>query len=65
MQQFIKNFQRRGPGIWACTTTATLDLPTGRIQVNPGMVFQAGEKFMNVDLARMLEEQYSKDQERR
>ena len=64
MQQFIKNFQRRAPGVWACTQLATLDLPSGRIQVNPGMVFQAGEKFMNVDLASMLEEQHEKDQQR-
>jgi hypothetical protein len=35
-----------------------LELPQGRIQVTPGTVFTRGTKFMNVDVAELLDEQY-------
>lgn len=34
---------------------ATLDGPEGRIQVTPGSTFYPGTRFMNVDLARLLD----------
>jgi hypothetical protein len=38
----------------------TLDLAQGRIQVSPGARFTVGTKYMNVDLARMLDEHFSR-----
>ena len=60
MQQFIKHFRRETGGVWICETAATLELPQGRVQVNPGTRFVVGTKFMNVDLARMLDEEHSR-----
>lgn len=60
MQQFIKCFRRESGGIWMCISPATLDLPQGRIQVAAGTRIVIGTKFMNVELARMLDEEYSR-----
>ncbi len=65
MQQFIKHFVRESPGQWSCLEPATLDLPSGRIQVTPGSRFVRGTTFMGVDLAELLEEQHQKDEQRR
>ena len=64
MQNFIKNFVRDQHGAWRCVKPADLQTPQGRVQVTPGSVFTRGTKFMNVDLAKMLDEQYEKDQRR-
>jgi hypothetical protein len=45
-------------GAWRCIERAELELPQGRIQVTPGTVFTRGTKFMNVDVAELLDEQY-------
>ncbi|HEV3007761.1 MAG TPA: hypothetical protein VGX52_01860 [Burkholderiales bacterium] len=45
-----------------CIAPGTLLLPTGRIEVTPGSLFRRGEKYMGVDLAALLDEQYAKDQ---
>jgi hypothetical protein len=58
MDEFIKHFRREGPGDWVCIEPATLLLPQGRIQVAPGTRFTIGTKFMNIELARVLEEKY-------
>ena len=60
MEQVIKNFRRESGGVWVCVSPATIDLPQGRIQVTPGTRVTIGTKFMNVDLARMLDEEYSR-----
>ena len=60
MEQFIKNFRREGGGNWVCVAPATLETPQGRVQVAPGTRVTIGRKFMNLDLARMLDEQYSR-----
>ena len=60
MQQFIKHFRREGAGDWVYVEAASLDLPEGRVQVNPGTRLKIGTKFMNVDLARMLDAEYSR-----
>jgi hypothetical protein len=59
-QNFIKQFRREGAGNWVCVGPATLDLPHGRVQVSPGTRLTIGAKFMNVQLARMLDEEYSR-----
>ena len=64
MEQFIKHFRRESGGLWICVEPATLDLPQGRVQVTPGTRFTIGQRFMNVDLARMLDEEYSRLQKR-
>lgn len=57
---FIKNFRREGPGVWVCVKPATLDLPQGRVQAAPGTRFIIGTKFMNIDIAQVLDEEYSR-----
>jgi hypothetical protein len=63
VKNFIKHFVREGRGVWTCIEAAELDLPEGRIQVTPGSRFVRGTLFMNVELARLLEEQYEKSAE--
>jgi hypothetical protein len=58
--RFIKHFRREGAGAWVCVEPATLELPEGRIQATPGTRFVLGRKFMNVDVAQMLDEEYSR-----
>ena len=60
MEHFIKHFRRESGGVWICVSPATLDRPQGRVQVTAGTRFTIGTKFMNVDLARMLDEEYSR-----
>jgi hypothetical protein len=60
VQQFIKHFRREGAGVWVCEEPATVDLPQGRVQAVPGSRFIVGTKFMNVDVARLLDEEYSR-----
>lgn len=60
MHRFIKHFRREGGGNWVCVEPATLDLPQGRVQVTPGTRLAVGQRFMNLDLARMLDEEYSR-----
>ncbi len=64
MKHFIKNFVRDAPGVWTCLSRATLDLPSGRIQVAPGTRVTRGTLFMGVELAKLLDEMYEKDQRR-
>src|SRR4051812_40522977 len=58
LEQFIKHFRREKPGEWVCTSPATLETPKGRVQVNAGTRLVQDQPFMNVDLARMLEDAY-------
>jgi len=39
---------------------ATLDSVLGRVQVTAGSRFVTGTKFMNLDLARMLDAEYGR-----
>lgn len=64
MHQFIKHFRREGAGVWVCIAPATLDLPQGRVQVTAGSRFTLGTRFMNVELASMLEAEYERQQHR-
>jgi hypothetical protein len=60
MENFIKHFVREGQGLWVCVEPAEISLPQGRVQVTPGTRFTPGFKFMGVELARLLEEEYGK-----
>lgn len=65
MENFIKHFRRESGGNWLCVEPATLELSEGRVQVTPGTRLTVGHRFMNVDLARMLDEEYSRSYKRR
>jgi len=56
VQNFVQSFVREQDGSWVCVQAATLELPTGRIQVAIGTRVRPGTRFMGVDLARLLEE---------
>jgi hypothetical protein len=60
MQHFIRQFRREGAGVWVCVGPASVNLPEGRIQTAPGARFTIGMKFMNVDVARLLDAEYSR-----
>ncbi|HUQ73566.1 MAG TPA: hypothetical protein VM183_02485 [Burkholderiales bacterium] len=62
MLNFIKAFVRDRYGAWRCVSPATIELPGGRIQITPGSVFMKGTRFMNVDLAELLDEEYEKQE---
>ena len=65
LEQFIRYFRRETGGIWVCVEAATLDLPNGRVQVSEGQRFTIGMKYMNVELARILDEAHSRVSARR
>ena len=60
MQNFIKHFMRESAGVWVCLNPASVNFPQGGVQVTAGTRFVLGTKFMNVDVARMLDEEYSR-----
>ena len=62
MKRLTEHFERDASGTWRCIEPATLNLPSGRVQVAPGSVFAPGAKFMNVDIAALLDEEYKKEQ---
>jgi hypothetical protein len=57
VQEFIRHFRRLSKGRWECVESATLTLPTGRVEVTPGSRFVVGTRYMGIDLALMLEEE--------
>jgi len=63
MEVFFKAFRRNADGSWTCVTAATYEGTHGRIQVTPGSTFTRGTTFMNVDLARMLDDYVSGKQD--
>lgn len=63
MHDFIRHFRRMGPGVWVCVEPANLDLAEGRVQVAPGTQFTLGTRFMNVELAALLEAEYRRQKE--
>jgi hypothetical protein len=64
MRNILDSFIRGADGKWRCVTPADLQLPEGRVQVVPGLVLESGRRFMNVDLAKLLDEQYEQDPRR-
>jgi hypothetical protein len=61
MKTFMKSFHRHADGSWECISPAEFNGPSGRIQVAEGSRFTPGTNFMGVDLALLLEEQWSID----
>ena len=60
VDKFIRHFVRERPGCWKCHRDGEVTLPEGRVQVVAGSVFIRGTRFMNVDLAALLEEQFAR-----
>lgn len=60
MEHFIKHFRRDPLGVWICIADAELQLAEGRIQVTTGSRFARGTKFMNVDLAALLDAEHER-----
>ncbi len=56
MAHRLKAFRRNPDGSWSCIAPATLQHPTGRMEVAAGSVFMEGRDFMGVDLAAWLNE---------
>jgi hypothetical protein len=56
---FIRCFRRDSAGHWTCIKPCEIDLPGGRIQVAAGTRFTAGTRFMDVDIAKLLDEMYN------
>jgi hypothetical protein len=46
--------------VWVCQEPATIDLPEGRVPTTPGSLFVVGQKLMNVDVARLLDQEYAR-----
>jgi hypothetical protein len=59
--EFVKRFVRDAFGTWRCIEPAEVELPGGRVQVARGAVFTPGTKFMNADIAQLLN-RYSEEQ---
>ena len=57
MRDLFRYFRRESDGTWICTSMVTMELRSGRIQVTPGMRFTPGIRFMNVDVAKLLEDE--------
>jgi hypothetical protein len=64
LANFVSAFVRGSDGSWTCVAPATWQGPP-RVQVTVGKRFIRGAVFMGVDLAKLLDEQYEKDQRRR
>jgi len=58
--QLMNRFKREGPGAWICVEPAVLVTPQGRVEITPGMRFTLGTKFMNVEIARLLDDEYAR-----
>ena len=58
VNEFIKKFVREAEGIWVCTAAAEFELPGGRVQVAVGTRFTRGTRYMGIDVAQLLDEQY-------
>ncbi len=59
MDEFARFFCRNDDGSWTCVAPATLETPTGRIQVAQGSRFTPGTKFMGFDIAAWLDREQS------
>lgn len=57
---FLKCFSRDSAGNWTCLEACEIVLPGGRVQVAADTQFKAGTKFMDVDIAEMLDQEYRK-----
>jgi hypothetical protein len=58
MGKFAKAFVHNRDGSWTCVAPVTLEEPwMRRLQVAVGSRFIAGQRFMNIDVAGLLDRQ--------
>lgn len=57
MEDIIDCFHRDSSGHWICTRPCEIELPGGRVQMAVGTRFSTGERFMDVDIALLLDEE--------
>ena len=60
MQPIVKHFIRGQSGSWECVCATEFDGPAGRVHVRLGQRFFRDTLYIGVDLAKLLDEQYSK-----
>jgi hypothetical protein len=60
MGDFIKRFERSSAGHWTCIEPCEIALPAGRIQVALGAHFTRGTRFMDVDIAELLDTEHAR-----
>jgi hypothetical protein len=58
VKDFIHCFRRDSAGHWVCIKPCEIDLRGGRIQVSIGTRFTSGTRFMDVDIAELLDHEY-------
>jgi hypothetical protein len=58
VKDFIQCFRRDSAGHWECIESCEIDLLGGRIQVSVGTRFAVGTRFMDVDIAELLDQEY-------
>jgi hypothetical protein len=56
--RFLNCFQREGDGRWLCIAPAEIQLASGHIEIAPGTRLVHGTRFMDVDLAEVLDRQF-------
>jgi hypothetical protein len=57
LEDIIHCFHRDSAGHWICTRPCEVDLPGGRVQMAVGTRFNSGERFMDVDIALLLDQE--------
>lgn len=62
MQKFLSAFRRERSGTWVCISGTEFEGPNGRLQTPRGARFVKGALYMGVDMAKLLEEEYSREQ---
>jgi hypothetical protein len=58
VKDFIRSFRRDSAGHWVCIKPCEIDLPGGRIQVSIGTRVTVGTRFMDIDIAELLDQEY-------
>lgn len=56
--KFLNCFQREAHGRWLCIAPAEIQLASGHIEIAPGTRLVHGTRFMGVDLAEVLDQQF-------
>jgi hypothetical protein len=61
-KKITDHFLRDSYGRWTCIEPVAIELPSGHIEVTPGTRLVRGTKFMGVDVAEFLDNEYGRRQ---
>jgi hypothetical protein len=50
-----QQFRRNQDGSWTSTGSVTIENPSGKVGIGPGMTFTRGVGFMGIELAALLD----------